>query len=149
MNLNNLPKTTEKRKRRLGLGHGSGRGKTAGRGTKGQNARSDRPLSFEGGALALIKRMPFRRGKGRNKVFKKRPVEINVKILNILKKGDTVNIKSLVAHKIVDEEEVKEFGVKILGDGELSIPLRVELPVSGGAEKKIKKAGGEVVKTSK
>ncbi len=149
MNLNKLPKTTEKSKKRLGLGHGSGRGKTAGRGTKGQNARSSRPLSFEGGALALIKRMPFRRGKGRNKVFKKGPVEINVKILNLLKKGDTVNIKSLVAYKIVDEEEAKEFGVKILGDGEILIPLRVELPVSGGAEKKIKKAGGEVLKTSK
>jgi len=143
--LSNLSKTTEKRKRRLGLGHGSGRGKTAGRGTKGQNARSSRPLSFEGGALALIKRMPFRRGKGRNKAFKKRPIIINVKFLNILKKGDTVNIKSLSASKIVNEKEANEFGVKILGDGDLLIPLKVELPVSGGAREKIKKAGGEII----
>src|SRR2546425_7826766 len=120
MNISNLPKTTETRKRRLGQGHGSGRVKTSGRGTKGQNARSDRPLSFEGGALALIKRMPFHRGKGKNKVFKKRPIEINVKILNILKKGDTVNLQTLSAHKIVDEKEAKMFGVKILGDGDLT-----------------------------
>jgi large subunit ribosomal protein L15 len=71
MNLNNLAKITTKPKRRLGQGHGSGRVKTSGRGTKGQNARSNRSLSFEGGALPLIKRLPFRRGKGKNKVFKK------------------------------------------------------------------------------
>lgn len=149
MNLSKLPKSTKKKKKRLGLGHGSGRVKTAGRGTKGQNARSSRSLSFEGGALSLIKRMPFRRGKGRNKVFKKRPIEINVKVLNLFKKGDTVNIKTLAASKIVDEKEATIFGVKILGDGDLLIPLKVELSVSGGAEKKIKKAGGEVIKTSK
>ena len=71
MKLESLPKTTERRKKRLGLGHGSGRGKTAGRGTKGQRARGKIPISFEGGAIPLIKRLPFMRGKGKNKSFKK------------------------------------------------------------------------------
>lgn len=146
MKLNQLEKTVKKGKRRLGQGHGSGRVKTSGRGTKGQNARSDRPLSFEGGALSLIKRLPFRRGKGKNKVFKKRPIIINVEVLNLLKKGTTVNIKTLVEEKIVDEKDAKVFGVKILGDGNLGIPLKVELPTSKGALKKIEKAGGEILK---
>lgn len=146
MKLNNLSKTTEKRKRRLGLGHGSGRGKTAGRGTKGQKARGDIPLRFEGGALALIKRMPFHRGKGKNKSFKKRPIIVNVKILNILPKGSKVNIKTLASQNIVNEKEAAFYGVKILGDGDLSIPLEVELPISKGALKKIEKAGGKLVR---
>ena len=69
MELNKLAKTTVKTKKRLGQGHGSGRVKTSGRGTKGQKARGKIPLRFEGGALPLIKRMPFHRGKGKNKGF--------------------------------------------------------------------------------
>lgn len=144
MKLNELVKTTSKRKRRLGQGHGSGRVKTAGRGTKGQKARGKIPLTFEGGAVSLIKRLPFRRGKGRFKVFKKKPIIINVKVLNILKKGSTVDIKTLSENHIVDEKDAKIYGVKILGDGELNIPLTVKLPVSSGAAKKIEKAGGKV-----
>lgn len=144
MKLNNIPKITDKRKRRLGQGHGSGRGKTAGRGTKGQKARGKISATFEGGALPLIKRLPFRRGKGRNKIFKKKPVIINVKVLNLFKKGEVVNLKSLVGKNIVDESDAKTYGVKILGDGKLDVPLVVELPVSHGAEQKIKKAGGRV-----
>lgn len=145
MKLENLSKATEIRRKRLGQGHGSGRGKTGGRGTKGQKARGKIPLRFEGGALALIKRMPFRRGKGKNKIFKKKPIVVNVKVLNILKKGENVNLKTLSANKIVDEKEAKIYGVKILGDGDLSVALTVELPVSKGALKKIEKAGGKVI----
>lgn len=145
MKLQGLPKITKKKKRRLGLGHGSGRVKTAGRGTKGQKARGKIPLSFEGGALPLIKRLPFRRGKGKNKVFKKRPVIINVKALNLLPKESKVTIDALVKHHLVDKNDARVYGVKILGDGALSIPLTVELPVSKGAMGKIKKAGGKVL----
>ena len=145
MKLESLPKITQRKKKRLGLGHGSGRGKTAGRGTKGQKARGKIPISFEGGALSLIKRLPFRRGKGRNKVFKKNPIVVNVKILNILKKGSIVDIKTLVENRIVDEKDANVYGVKILGDGILNVPLAVRLPVSKGAELKIEKAGGSVV----
>ena len=144
MNLHSLVKTTEKRKKRLGQGHGSGRGKTAGRGTKGQNARSSRPLHFEGGALPLIKRLPFRRGKGKNNSFKKRPVILNVKFLNILKKDSVVDVDGLIAHKLVDATHARRLGVKILGEGDLRIPLIVKLPVSKGAREKIQKAGGRV-----
>jgi len=144
MKLENLPKTTKRKNKRLGQGHGSGRGKTAGRGTKGQKARGKIPISFEGGAISLIKRLPFRRGKGRNKVFRKSPIVINVKILNILKKGGIVDIKTLIENRIVDEKDAKVYGIKILGDGILNVPLTVKLPVSKGARQKIEKAGGSV-----
>lgn len=144
MNINTLTKTTKKQKRRLGQGHGSGRVKTSGRGTKGQNARSNRALSFEGGALPLIKRLPFRRGKGKNKVFKKKPIVVNVKVLNLLKKDSIVDLKTLISHNIVDEKEAKIYGVKILGDGELKVSLTIKLPISKSAAEKVKKAGGKV-----
>jgi large subunit ribosomal protein L15 len=144
MQLHSLVKVTTKSKRRLGQGHGSGRVKTSGRGTKGQNARSNRALSFEGGALPLIKRLPFRRGKGRNKVFKKTPIIINIKVLDILKAGSIVDLKALISNHIVEESEAKEYGVKILGDGKLEKAFTVKLPISKRAAKKIEKAGGHV-----
>lgn len=147
MNLSTLAKTTSRHKRRLGQGHGSGRGKTAGRGTKGQKARGRIPLSFEGGALPLIKRLPFRRGKGRNKVFQKKPIVINLKVLNFLPKESIVDIKNLVLHRIVDEKDAKRYGVKILGDGQLSIPLTIKLPISKKASKKVEQAGGKIEHT--
>lgn len=144
MNLHNLPKTVKRKKRRLGQGLGTGRGKTAGRGTKGQKAKGKMPLFFEGGALPLIKRLPLRRGKGKNKVFKKKPIALNIKILNLLPKGSTVDIKTLIANRLVDAQDAKIYGVKILGDGTISIPLIVKLPVSKRAARKIKDAGGKV-----
>lgn len=144
MALHNLVPTTEKTKRRLGQGHGSGRVKTSGRGTKGQNARGKRPLYFEGGAVPLTKRLPFLRGKGKNKSFKNRPIGINVRILNTLKKDSVVDVQVLIDQKIVDSQTAKLCGVKVLGDGDLSIPLTVKLPVSKGALSKIQKAGGTV-----
>lgn len=144
MALNKLKKIKKSSKKRLGQGHGSGRGKTGGRGTKGQKARGKIPLSFEGGALSLIKRLPFRRGKGRNKVFKKKPLVINIKVLNLLKKDSVVDLETLIKNRIVDEKDAKMYGVKILGEGDLRIPLTVKLLVSKGAASKIKKAGGKV-----
>lgn len=143
--LNQLPKITSKAKRRLGLGHGSGRSKTSGRGTKGQKARRNIALSFEGGALPLIKRMPFLRGKNRNNSYAVKPVVINVEDLKSFSKDTVVDVKSLVAAKVVKEAEVKKKGLKILGDGELTIALTVKVPVSGKAKEKIEKAGGSVV----
>lgn len=145
MNIHALPKIVAKSKKRAGFGHGSGRGKTAGRGTKGQKARGRIPLFFEGGAVPLIKRLPFRRGKGKNKSFKKTPVILNVKVLNLLPKESHVTINTLIKNKIVDADDAREYGVKILGDGQLTVPLTVQLPVSKNAAEKIKKAGGSVV----
>ncbi|HSD98234.1 MAG TPA: 50S ribosomal protein L15 [Patescibacteria group bacterium] len=142
--LNNLPKTTTKSKRRLGLGHGSGRSKTSGRGTKGQKARRKIALSFEGGALPLIKRMPFLRGKNRNNSFNQKPVVLNMKDLASFAKGATVDVKSLVTAKLVKESEVKKKGIKLLGNGEVTVALSVKIPVSASAKVKIEKAGGSV-----
>lgn len=144
MRLNNLSKTAKKEKKRLGQGHGSGRVKTSGRGTKGQKARGKIPLHFEGGALPLIKRLPFRRGKGKNKLFKKKPIVVNIEALNLFKKDDVIDLKSLIAKNIVDEKEAKIYGVKILGDGEVKMPLSIKLPISLKAAEKIKKAGGKI-----
>jgi len=144
MKLSTLKKIIKTSKKRLGQGHGSGRGKTGGRGTKGQNAKGDRSLNFEGGALTIIKRLPFLRGKGKNKSFKNQPITVNVKVLNGLKKGTVVDIKSLSDNKIVNLEDAKKYGVKILADGELTVSLIVKLPVSKEALKKIEKAGGKV-----
>lgn len=144
MNLSNLNKITTKKKKRVGLGHGSGRGKTSGRGQKGLKARGDVPLDFEGGALPLIKRLPFLRGKGRNKAIKGKSAVLNVSALNVFGKGETVNLETLVKHKLVSVESVQENGVKILGDGELGVSLKVTVSVSKGAKAKIEKAGGTV-----
>ena len=144
MQLNTLVKVTSKPKRRLGQGHGSGRVKTSGRGTKGQNARSNRALNFEGGALSLTKRLPFRRGKGKNKLFKNKPVIINVKFLDIFKVGSVVDLKSLISNHLVDAKDAALYGVKILGDGDLKNALTIKLPISIKAAKKVEKAGGKV-----
>ena len=133
-----------KSKKRLGQGHGSGRVKTAGRGTKGQLARNKVPLLFEGGALPLTKRLPYRRGKGRNKPIKDKFLIVNVKYLNTLPKNEVVDINSLIKYKIVREIDAKRFGVKILGDGEIEKALTIKLPISKNAAKKIEKAGGKV-----
>jgi len=140
----NLPKITTKKMRRLGQGHGTGRAKTSGRGTKGQNARSSRALSFEGGALPLIKRLPFRRGKGRNYSLQKKSIVINLKALDLLPAKSVVDIELLIKHNIVASSDAKKFGVKILGDGDLKNAFTVKLPISNSARKKVEKAGGTV-----
>lgn len=142
--MNNLPKITTKKMRRLGQGHGTGRAKTSGRGTKGQNARSSRALSFEGGALPLIKRLPFRRGKGRNYSLQTKPIVINLSALNQLPAKSVVDIEMLIKHNIVVSSDAKKFGVKILGDGELKNVFTVKLPISNTARMKVEKAGGTV-----
>lgn len=144
MNLSNLNKITTKKKKRVGLGHGSGRGKTSGRGQKGLKARGDVPLDFEGGALPLIKRLPFLRGKGRNKSLQAKPAVINVSALNVFSKGETITLETLAKYKLVNLKDAAETGVKILGDGDLGVALKVTVPVSKGAKAKIEKAGGSV-----
>lgn len=144
MDLNKLPKIKEKSKKRLGQGHGSGRVKTSGRGTKGQKSRGKVPQRFEGGALPLTKRLPYLRGKGRNKRFFKKSLVVNVKYLNNLPKNQVVDIESLIKFKIVKEDDAKKFGVKILGDGKVDNPLIIKVPISKSAAKKIEKAGGKI-----
>lgn len=143
MTLSNLPRIVERPKKRLGRGHGSGKVKTSGRGTKGQKARENIKLTFAGSSLqaSWLKRLPLMRGKGKNKSFREKPTIVNVKFLNSLKANSDVTIKTLQEAHIIDRLVTK---VKILGDGELTIPLMVKLPVSRGAAKKIEKAGGKI-----
>ncbi len=143
MELTNLPKTTKTRLRRLGQGHGSGRGKTSGRGTKGQKARNKVGLSFEGGALPLVKRLPFLRGRGRNKRMGVGPVVIKISELNVLRNGSTVDLDALVKGGIINEK-MKRYNVKVIRNGDLKVSLVVKLPTSAGAKLQIEKAGGKV-----
>ena len=144
MDLHGLPKITTRAKRRLGQGHGSGRVKTSGRGQKGQKARRKIKLSFEGGALPLIKRMPFLRGKGRNYALKGKPELITLDQLNVFAKDSVVDVAAVVKQNLVTEKDAQKYGVKLLGDGTIEKALRVKLPTSKSAKAKIEKAGGSV-----
>ncbi len=125
---------------RKGRGAGSGNGKTAGKGHKGQNARSGggvRP-GFEGGQIPLYRRLPKR---GFNNKFAAVYAVVNVDKLNAFENGETVNAEALVTKGIV--KKVYD-GIKILGGGELTKKLTVEAKVfSATAEEKIKAAGGK------
>jgi len=141
-----LPKIKEKNKKRVGRGYGSGRGgHTSGRGQKGQKTRRNINVLFEGVKVkkSLIKKLPFQRGKGKFKAGKK-PLVINIKYLNILPSGSKVNLNLLVKENIVKKEDAEIYGVKILGDGEISKKLIIELPISKSAAKKVEKAGGSI-----
>lgn len=144
MELSNLPKITKRGKKRRGRGTSSGKGKTAGRGTKGQKAREKIKFGYEGGQLPLLKRLPMRRGKGRNISFKKKSLVLNIKYLNLLAPNTVVDIQALVKKGLVAKGEEK-YGVKILGEGSLGKSLTVKLPCSKGAARKIEEAGGKVV----
>jgi len=142
MELHNLKKVQRRKGKRLGQGHGSGRGKTGGRGTKGQKARGKIKLSFEGGALPLIKRLPFAKGKGKNRSYQENPMVLNVEKLNVFSAKSIVDSESLVKQGLVSKKEAKR--VKILGAGKLTVPLTVKVAVSKTAQSKIEKAGGTI-----
>lgn len=142
MNLHSQLKTKERFKKRLGRGLGSGKGKTGGRGTKGQKARGKIPVGFIGGALPLYKKLPLKKGKGNHKVSLK-PMALNLGQLKDLKSKSVVDITTLLEAKIINKNNVKN-GIKILGRGELKNPLIFKIPVSKPALKIIKDLGGEV-----
>lgn len=144
MKLHELPKHTKSSAKRIGQGHGSGRGKTAGRGTKGQKARRTIPLAFEGGAVRLNKRLPFLRGKGRNKSRNRQTVVVSVTKLNSLPKNTKVTVDSLVKYKLVKQSDVSAKHVKVVGNGKVTVVLAVSLPVTKSARSAIENAGGTV-----
>lgn len=145
MKLHQLIKTTTRSRKRVGRGIGSGKGKTAGRGTKGAKARGKIPLGFIGGTLPLYKKLPFRRGLGNPKVSAKM-LPINVSSLAVLKPSSKVDIAILIQSGIVKEKEIRKVGVKIVGKGDLNIPLTVAVPISKSAAAVIEKAGGKVIR---
>lgn len=141
MNLSELPTLVARNKKRLGRGHGSGRGKTAGRGTKGQKARGSIPQDFEGGQLSITKRLPLMRGKGRNKSRHVAETILSVAKLSRLPKDTVITVESLKKHNLIDSAVS---AVKILGDGEINVALTVKVACSKSAKAAIEKAGGTV-----
>jgi large subunit ribosomal protein L15 len=145
--LNKLAKINTRKSKRVGRGFGSGKGgHTSGRGQKGQKARRKIGLTFEGTKIkkSLLKRLPLGRGKGKFKPSSAKKVIINLKYLNLFKKDEVVNLESLLKKGILNKDG-QNLGVKVLGDGELKVALKVALPCSKGAVIKIKKAGGEIL----
>lgn len=125
---------------RRGRGHGSGNGKTAGKGHKGQKARSGAPRpGFEGGQMPLYRRIPKRGFTCRNS---KQIVGINVSALNRFEDGATVTVETMIENGLVSNPKD---GVKILGNGEISKKLNVKVNAcSESAKAKIEAAGGTV-----
>ena len=149
MKLSDLRPTpgSHKRERRVGRGHGSGRGKTAGRGTKGQKARTGGTIhrAFNGGQTRLSKRLPFVRGLGNsNLAFRHDYAIVNVADLKLFEAGAQITPDVLVAQGFMTKAESKGL-VKILGDGELDRALSVRAhKFTAGARAKIEAAGGTV-----
>jgi large subunit ribosomal protein L15 len=135
------PGATHRRKR-VGRGIGSGHGKTAGRGTKGQKAREQVPLTFEGGQTPLHRRLP--RLKGFKNPTHKEYTIVNVALLEErFEAGDEVTPELLLERRII--KNLEKDGLKVLGEGELTKALTVRAhKFSKTAEQKITAAGGSV-----
>ncbi|MCI7275605.1 MAG: 50S ribosomal protein L15 [Lachnospiraceae bacterium] len=137
-NLNPAEGSVQNDNFRRGRGHGSGNGKTAGKGHKGQKARSGAPrIGFEGGQMPLYRRLPKRGFTNRNT---KEIVGINVSALERFEDGAVVTVETLVEAGVVKNPRD---GVKILGGGELTKKLTVKVDAySEGAKAKIEAVGG-------
>ena len=125
---------------RKGRGHGSGNGKTAGRGHKGQKARSGGKIrvGFEGGQMPLQRRLPKR---GFNNIFATKYVTIKVSDLEKFEAGATVDAQALLDAGIISKTLD---GVKVLGNGELTKAVNVKVAAyTASAKEKIEKAGGK------
>ncbi len=135
------PEGATKKRKRVGRGESSGHGKTSGKGHKGQKARTGGNVKarYEGGQTPLHMRLPKR---GFTNKFKKIYNIVNVEQLAAFNKGDVVDANALVGKDIV--KNIKD-GIKILGDGEINIPLTVRVDkFSESAKKKIEAAGGKI-----
>ncbi len=149
LNLSNLRPApgSHKAERRVGRGHGSGRGKTAGRGTKGQKARSGGTIhrAFSGGQTRLSKRLPFIRGLGNsNTAFRDEYTIINVVDLSLFEADSHVNPEALVANGLMTPAEGRGL-IKVLGNGEVDRALNVKAhKFSASARAKIEAAGGSI-----
>ncbi len=143
MKLNELSpaKGSRKKRKRVGRGVGSGHGKTACRGTKGQNSRSGggvRP-GFEGGQMPIHRRLPK---KGFTNILRKKISVINIRDLARLEAGSIVDDALLLNSGIVKN---KKDGIKLLSQGQITIPLTIKIDmVSKVAKEKIVAAGGVV-----
>jgi len=141
---------SRKARKRVGRGVGSGSGKTAGRGTKGQNSRSGggvRP-GYEGGQMPIHRRLPKR---GFVNIFKKRVTIINIRDLAKLPQNSVVDEKVILSinPRAYNIKKGRFNDVKILGQGDIDFPLRIKIGnISKGARLKIEAAGGTVVRSA-
>lgn len=136
-----LPSIVKRSKKRLGRGHGSGKVKTSGRGTKGQNARDHARIGFEGGQLPLTKRLPFLRGKLRNKSQKGKAYPLFVGKLSVFANKATVDKKALIEKNLVPSDVDN---IKIVGKAKIEHILTVRIPCSKTSKNAITDAGGNV-----
>ena len=136
--LSPVPGSTHVDKRK-GRGHATGNGKTAGRGHKGQKARSGPTrIGFEGGQMPLARRIPKR---GFNNIFAKPLEAVNLKALDAFEDGAVVDSQALLSKGILSK---CTYGVKILGNGEITKKLTVKAAAfSESAKQKIEAAGGK------
>src|SRR5258706_16108405 len=138
------PKT--KNKKRMQVGRGGKRGKTSGRGTKGQLARSGHKLRPE--LRDIIKKLPKLRGRGKNifQSFEKRPATLNVGLLDkAFESGTIVTPELLLENRLVRSPKGQRLSVKILGTGEVTKAFNIKgCLVSSGARQKIEKSGGTI-----
>ncbi len=138
---------SHKTEKRLGRGHGSGRGKTAGRGTKGQKARTGGKIhrAFNGGQTRLSKRLGFRRGLGNSNIaFRDNYAIVNIADLESFDANTEIQPGNLVEAGLMTPAEGRGL-IKILGNGELDHALTIHAhKVSEGARAKIEAAGGRV-----
>ena len=133
--------SSRKKRKRVGRGYGSGYGKTAGRGTKGQNARSGggKGIYFEGGQLPLVRRLPFKRGFTNIRKVYYRPVNVD-QLVDRFEPGARVDPSSMAAVGLLKKPSDP---VVILGRGEIEFSLDVAADrFSKSAREKIKAAGG-------
>ena len=132
------------KKVRVGRGIGSGIGKTSGKGHKGQNARSGGGVKagFEGGNIPLMRKIPIRGFNNKN--FKKVYSTINVGELEVLEPNTEVDINMLYENRFIGK--IQPYGLKILGNGELTKPLIIKAKkVTAAAKEKIEKVGGKII----
>ena len=136
-------KGSTKNRKRVGRGYSAGQGKTAGRGTKGQGARSGggKGLYFEGGQLPLVRRLPFKRGF--TNIFRVEYQEVNLEDLaRVFSAGDTVTPETMAEKNIIKKATEP---VVVLGRGDLDIKLDVSAHrFSKSAQEQIENAGGSV-----
>ncbi|MCI5724559.1 50S ribosomal protein L15 [Fusobacterium sp.] len=144
MKLNELsPSVPRKNRKRVGRGNSSGWGKTAGKGSNGQNSRAGGGVKpyFEGGQMPIYRRVP-KRGFS-NAIFKKEYTILSLDLLNNFEDGETVSMETLFDKFLV--KSIKKDGIKILGNGELTKKLIVKAhKVSKSAKAAIEAKGGSV-----
>ena len=137
-------KGARKDRKRKGRGTGSGYGKTSGRGMKGQNARSGGGVALyhQGGNLPFYRKLPFKRGEGFTVINRVRYAEVNLEKLNNFSADTEVTPELLLEAGVI--KNLKK-PVKILGRGDVSVPLSVKAhKISASAKEKIEGAGGNV-----